>query len=164
MLACNRAEYSFPASDCLHSPQKQTLARYRSECSCSWGKGCQNPAVRSLVLTDRISHSRVHAEQHLLPASLRKQDSGPASKCLDALPLFCSEASLSKIIGVGEKAVFFLYQWQLHEASLSTLTACYHHNFSFKKKDSVVSEKREMLLFGVLLKGSFCPLQAVKTT
>lgn len=29
--------------------------RHRSEYSCSWGKGCQEPAVRSPVLTDRIS-------------------------------------------------------------------------------------------------------------
>lgn len=99
------------------------------------------------MLAVRISHSRVRAEQHLLPAALRKQGSGPASKCLDVLPLFRGEASLSKLIGVGEKAVLFLYQWQLHEASLSTLTACYHHNFSFKKKGSVVSEKRNVAIW-----------------
>lgn len=112
--------------------------------------------MRRPVLTGRISHSRADAEQHLLRSpSLHGQDSGPAIKQLNVLPLFCNETGLSKLVGVGKKAVFFLYQWQLHEVSLSSLTTCHYRNFTFKKKDSLVSKNTEMLLFGALLTDFF---------
>lgn len=74
---------------------------------------------------------------------------------LNVLPFFCNETGLSKLVGLGKKAVFFLDQWQLHEASSSTWTTHYYYNISFKRKNSVVSKNREMLLFGGLLTDYF---------
>jgi len=114
------------------------------------------------VPTDRTSRSRAHAEQHLCSPSLHGEDSGPTVQWLHVRPLFTNESGLSKLVGVEKRAVFFLYQWRLHEVSLSTLTTLYYHTFSLTKKDSVVSKNREMLLFGPLLTRFFCALQGVK--